>query len=371
MERKCDIEKDYVIKGRNTTIIGDYYTVYPNNEFNFPYLLFIPKNIGNNSKLIVSNDTPSTLDLGFDDLIKETINMDKNNANPVNKKLCSKFGYPLMIPIFPRLRGFNTIHFGREVFVGDTSKVADRIKQGKCQLSFEDLEKFKDIPKQLYLMVQDALSFVRELGYQVDDRVISTGYSSAGKTANLFTALYPEIVEIEISGGTGGLSIIPLSDYNGIKLNYPIGVNDIPNFNFEAYSKVRHFFYIGDDDYNDPALCKCEIESDKNDANGNRVPKRDENGSIIPIYNEDRKLEPFYDDMYDSDNISAIACLYGIRDGFDNQRRFDLNTKIYHELGINSVHKKYPGNHKTVFDNLDQIMNDVDQLIIEKNKTLK
>ena len=121
---------------------------------------------------------------------------------------------------------------------------------------------------------------------------------------------------------------------------------------------VRHFFYIGEEDNNNPALPKCEM-SDECDANGNKLPKLDENGNMRFILDSDGLLLPTYSDCYTKEQINVIHNLYGD----NNLVRFKKNEKIYNELNINSIHKIYPGNHVTLFRNRKIIVDDMVEFI--------
>ena len=137
-------------------------------------------------------------------------------------------------------------------------------------------------------------------------------------------------------------------------LPYPIGVSDIKNFNKEKFMKIRHFFYIGENDNNNPALPKCEM-SNEYDSNGNLLPKFDENGNLKYIVDSDGLLLPTYSECYTKEEINIIHNLYGD----NNQIRFKINEEIYHELKVDSIHKIYPGNHLTIFKNRENIVNDI------------
>ena len=363
---KYTCKQKHVLSIRDKKMVGNFYYVYPSNGFNFPYLMFVPEIICENAKVILVNGTPGEVSGTLEEMINKTVDMNKDFSFPISKYISLNYNYPLMIPIIPRPMGYYSTFFGREVFENDLSRLEKLIKEGKCALDIEDVSKFNNLPSQLYSMTKHSINMLKCLSYSVSDKVISTGYSAGAKVANIFSVLYPDLVDMEISGGTAGLSIIPSKEINRQILNYPIGVNDVVNFDLDKFKEVKHFMFIGSDDFNDPAMCKCELEENAFDPNGNVVPKRNENGDLMPLLDVEGKLLPYYEGTYNKDNINALASLYCFSNAFNNQMRFDLNAKIYDKIGIDSVHKKYPGNHKTVFDNMPLIMEDIISFIDER-----
>lgn len=88
---------------------------------------------------------------------------------------------------------------------------------------------------------------------------------------------------------------------------------------------MKHFFYISNEDYNNPSLTKCEM-TDEEDPSGNKASKKDENGYYIFKLDIDGLLLPTHDECYNKEQINAIHNFYGI----DNLIRFKNNESIYH-----------------------------------------
>ena len=63
-------------------------------------------------------------------------------------------------------------------------------------------------------------------------------------------------MHIQIYGGNIGLRIFQLSENKGQKPEYPLGVANLPNFDYEAFCSIPQLYYIGTEDYNDPVLSK-------------------------------------------------------------------------------------------------------------------
>ena len=74
--------------------------------------------------------------------------------------------------------------------------------------------------------------------------------------ANRFTALHPERIKAAAIGAPGGWPIAPIAKYEGVELNYPIGIADLfqlvgYSFDLENFKNTPLYFYLGDQDTND------------------------------------------------------------------------------------------------------------------------
>jgi hypothetical protein len=95
---------------------------------------------------------------------------------------------------------------------------------------------------------------LREAGFNVDERVLMMGFSSAGMFAHRFTMLHPDKVKA-VWLGSHGPAPLPATELDGQTLNYPLGMNNIQKltggpFDFKAYSKIPHFICVGENDVN-------------------------------------------------------------------------------------------------------------------------
>lgn len=91
-------------------------------------------------------------------------------------------------------------------------------------------------------------------GYKLDDKIMIAGVSSGGAFAPRFASLHPEMVRAVGAGNQGGL-ILPLTDYEGDPLTYPVGVCDLEEltgsaFNLEVLKGVSFRTFIGAEDLN-------------------------------------------------------------------------------------------------------------------------
>lgn len=352
------IEKKEIRFEMNGLLIeGITYLISANPEMGYKcgYSLFIPKDCEQNTTILMhscntGSNVPKHLDEANEIVRKSTY----ERPNP-GMWIGYDLKMPVMIPLIPRVRGYYTQALGSKVFHNDISTLMEyqNRRKGEDRLPEEEIyqiqEQCKNIPEQVVNMIKSSKIFLSNMGINVDDKVIVEGYSAGSKFANCFTALHPEMVKACIGGGNSGLGIIPLSDYQCQELKFPLGVADIPDFDYDAFCSIPQLYYIGTEDYNDPAMPMCEFKKDDNgkimlDNKGNAIPNTDENGNIIPIPDNNGKLMPRYRENYTQEEFEQIHSLLGI----NPQVRFNNNEKIYSSLGVNAVFRRFPGNHSSV-----------------------
>lgn len=359
-------KNEYSIGGKENDGILYFIGGNEDKSLYFPFLLYIPNNCGIDTDLVCSCQTPvSHNDKTFDEAIDATAK--EARFGPVVKRLSLKYHLPAIIPIIPKYAGFNTAYLGTETYHNDFNALKEYMKCDYCKLSEEDLGKFKDIHEQVCVMFEEAKKFLREQGYNPDDRVIMSGYSAASKFAIFFATLHPNLVKMVIGGGTSGLNIIPLKEYNGYKINYPIGISDVPNFDFEEFKKIQQFYYIGSEDINDPAIPKCVMDPSKGDECGNKLPLLDEDGNRTYITDEEGNYQVFYKGLYTDYDINVIN--KGLSDNI--QTRFDIVKEIYETMEINAEFRKYPGNHVSIWEQgelYEDVLEQYEKLLDEEYK---
>lgn len=340
-------------------------------EFGFynPYIIYLPEVIKNNVLMVSPVNTGKVANSLNEAREHNLLQANKMNYNI---KVASDLGMPLLIPLFPRFRGYNVQSFTREVFCNDISRLLESYTKATSEYSLDEIEieELKlvtyDIPEQFINIVHDAGKLLSDLDVSVSDKFIIDGYSAASKFSNLITALYPNNVLACICGGNTGLGIIPNDNFNGNILKFSLGTADIPNFDFEAFSKVPQLYYIGEKDYNDPALIKCKFEEDIDgqpirDEEGYYIPVKDKNDEVIPILDKDGDVLPYYD-LYSKQEIRLIYHLLGK----NPQVRFENQKKLYQHYGINAQFIKLPGGHKTIFSHWTENHNSLPENLIEK-----
>jgi len=210
----------------------------PEKGFNYPYWLFIPKevNASEYKRLIVEpNNTGYVSDFLqlHDEEAKMTAIGGKQGAH-----VARWLKIPLLVPVFPRPETNwwdNYYHtLSRDVML---QKSGDG----------------KRVDLQLIAMIKDAQELLARNGLQLEKKVFMTGFSASGQFVNRFTVLHPEMVKAVYHGG---FTMYPTDTLNGNKLTFPLGTADIEeiagkSFNLEEYKKVAQFVYTGDLDRND------------------------------------------------------------------------------------------------------------------------
>lgn len=101
------------------------------------------------------------------------------------------------------------------------------------------------------LMIDKLIADLSMGGYQVSDKVMIEGYSAGAMFAQRYALLHPEHVKAIAAGQCGGNFTLPISEYEGQTLNWPVGINNIESlagrkFEPNSYSGIAQYIYIGD-----------------------------------------------------------------------------------------------------------------------------
>lgn len=380
-------KKDIKFEGVNILIEGTIYIMPPSPENGYAcgYSIFVPKECEQNTTLIMHCcNTGFNVPIHLDEANEIAKRSTYEKPNP-GMRIGNDLKMPVIIPLIPRVQGYYTQALGSNILHNDISTLIEDQERRKDsdKLSEKEIrqieEQCKDIPIQVSNMILSAQKFLAELGITVDSKVIIEGYSAGSKFANCFTALHPELVKACICGGNSGLGIIPLSEYKGQKLNYPLGTADIPYFDSEIFCNIPQLYYIGEEDYNDPAMPKPRFKTDENgevilDEDGKRIPLIDANGDIIPDLDSNGRIMPRYIENYTQSEIEQIRELFGS----DTQKRFANNEAIYSVLGVDATFKRFRGNHSTVNQYHDgsyiytyECIKDFIRNVLNKEKTIE
>ena len=343
----------------------------PEKGFNFPFRIIIPKNLSDSPELIYACNLPQdyTKDCdNMDELIERTRN--EIHTDPTQRHLSLTNGNPMMIPFVPRLKTFRPNFLGRDC-LNNKFELKDSDKR------FEDsIHMYDNLADQHKAMIEYAIESLRNEGINVDDKAVIVGYSEGAKFASHLALLHPEVIKTVVAGGTGGVISMPVDEVDGYEFVYPTGIAGLKNFNYDSFKDITFFYYMGDTDKSDSAMpnfddyhyindegedCILRDECGNNtpyiDSNGNQVFKLDENGNYTAKFS-----------LLSDSEVNAINKALGTV----TQKRFMKQKSIYESLGLNAFFKLYPGNHRTVFDNREDIFDDLDgfikQNVKEKNK---
>ena len=123
-------------------------------------------------------------------------------------------------------------------------------------LKEELVPRFNRIDRQLIAMIDDASAKLATMDRPVRPRVLMAGFSASGSFTNRFAMLHPDRVLAAAVGLPDGWPIAPVTDDQGEKLRYPVGIADVgklagETINPDVLRSVRFFIFIGKDDTND------------------------------------------------------------------------------------------------------------------------
>lgn len=299
-------------KVKNGTL--EYFEANPESGFQYPYFLFIPDNISQetNVPIIVEPNNSGFLN---DDLkahiekAERTATIDYYIGNYVSRKL----NLPLLVPVFPRFESDSHLY----------THSLDR------DIILKQDEHLKRIDLQLLNMFEDARMRLGEMGYKTDDQFLMTGFSASGTFANRFSLIHPEKVKAVAAGGLNGLLMLPEKEMKGMELIYPVGTYDFEtlfgkSFNPGAFHSTPQFLFMG--------------KLDDNDA--------------IP-----------YSDAFDEPERKIIYQLLGEE---MQPQRWEASQRIYDSLGINATIKTYEGiGHEHPENVKDEIVNFFQNVLIK------
>ena len=187
-----------------------------NLQEGLPFLLIIPKNIENNSTLIMESNNLETNNKK--ELFKQGIETAKHLLE------LSKSKSSILIPILPSE------------------------KEGPYwqQLSSECFKKDKNIHLKIMQTIEKSKAIIKEKrNIEINDKIFLNGYSSSGVFAQRLALIYPEIIDTACIGGASGSIPIPDS-----RLDYPLGIKNYEElfqkkFDMESYKNINFEYYVG------------------------------------------------------------------------------------------------------------------------------
>lgn len=305
---------------------GKIYYSNPNSKagFNFGYFLYIPTDIKNGVPLVVRGNNSCNTYRKLEEAIDNCYEQHKKDTDDYMSMIVRpefvNLEVPLLMPVFPRIEPNSKT----EIYIQQLSENTMEIGQPGFEslgTSKDDLKKLERVDLQLIAMINDAKSKLKKESVILDDKIIMYGFSTDGLFAARFAFLHPEIVKAVCAGGVGGCMPLPLKEYQGLELPYPIGASNYKEitgkeFDEEAYKKINQFYFINDK------------EDDKPVRNGY---KRDFNIIFIRL-------------IYSLTHCNIMRKVLGDTIA----QRWENLIKIYKEIGYNEVAnncRTYPGIH--------------------------
>lgn len=240
---ECDILKCYPVEGR-----FDYY-----------YYLVLPKHLQTSGKRLIV-EAPNTIEICDNGSTYRYVLSYFYKDMTIASRLFNELSMPILIPMFDneidndgRIKG--------DIFQNTINKESLIQSQNTGTLS---------VDVQLCNMIKNAQETLAAYGYTLKDKVIMVGQAGCGLFASRFTMLHPDMVSASVCIGTAGVLPLPMDEYNGKKLNYPIGTGQLDLLDKEV--DVDEYLKV-------PQLC---------------------------IYGTNQDLEVFYED-----ELSEIKDVYG------------------------------------------------------------
>ncbi len=256
--------------------------------FNYPYFLFIPKDVEVENKVNLLVQTNNT---GFPN---DTLSVHENDAGNVagnrfymGNYVSCRLSIPLLVPVFPRPESNWRIY----------THALDR----DAVMAKGDM---KRLDLQLIKMINDAKQRLRYLGINTDEKILITGFSASGTFANRFTTIHPEIVAACACGGINAMPLLPVSDHKDHELIYPVGIYDFHDlfgkqFNRESYSEVPQYLFMGEKDNNDAV----QFNDGYSDLDREIIPAVLGNSMMPDRWNSCEKI-------FNDENINAVFMTY-------------------------------------------------------------
>ncbi len=216
----------------------------PQKGFHYPYYLFVPRALeaaADRHLFVETNNTGTNSD---DFQVHDDAAADLVQGSYTNR-IARELGTPLLVPVFPR--------------------PAERWQAYTHSLDEDTLlipaGPLHRIDLQLIRMIQDAQALLRRNHVKVRDKVFLHGYSASGVFVNRFAVLHPQIVRAVAAGGVNAIPILPLAQWHGTTLPFPVGIADLKtvaglDFDEPAYRRVSQYIYMGYLDRNDTTFSR-------------------------------------------------------------------------------------------------------------------
>ncbi|MGD9901573.1 MAG: hypothetical protein AB7S44_03445 [Spirochaetales bacterium] len=221
-----------------------FFVAEPKSGYNFPFIVVYPQNLASTCKIFVEayNHINYSGHSSFSEQIKDAIScvesrcqkpaMDRFNS----ALLYSTINNPIIVPIIERCDNehndeFYTQMLGRNVMLSKNKK-------------------FERIDKQVIAMINKVKQMLSEKQIATTQKSAIFGISASGVFATRMTFLHPEEFDTNISVCANALIPLPMNEYNGQNLIYPLGTEDYEKitgkkFDLAEYKTVKQLFIIG------------------------------------------------------------------------------------------------------------------------------
>lgn len=278
----------------------------PDTNIKYTWFSFIPRSIrlgvdGNPVQilLVCANATMSD---EYESAIQEMYGCIQGRS-----EWAEKYGYVLITPVIPRdlQTPIYAVAFDKRVFTN-------------VDIFFQrpDLEVVKMIEVMKEALINSEV--------EVKEKIFIEGFSAGGMFAQRFALLHPEMVQAIAVGQCGGALTLPVEEYNGVSMDWPLGIRDFSDltgspFNLEAYRQIAQYIYIGGkDNSNSTVHYGNEIWSDSQvdvlnlfgDTDPKRIQTQVEYMNSLGFTNIQFALYPGYKHEYHDDQIADLFAFF-------------------------------------------------------------
>lgn len=274
----------------------------PGKGFYNDYIIFIPKRTPLNKEIFLLVEPNNTGKISDSMEIHKEYAIDLASVSSVGNNISTELRIPLLVPIFPRPASRPLVY----------THALDR------DVMLEKSPGLKRPDLQLLEMINDARAILAGMHILVAPKIFMNGFSASASFTNRFSFLHPGIIKALAIGGFNGELMLPQNEINGIKLNYPIGTNDIvelsgKNFDRSTYKTIPQYIYMGKLDENDAVQF-----DDAYDDNERKIINDNIGRQVSVRYLECQKI-------YNENNISPIFKTY---EGIGHWTTAEMNLAV-------------------------------------------
>lgn len=246
----------------------------PEEGFYWPYYLVIPSDSYENQnrgfkKYLMVDTINCGMTNSLEDVEKEGYKtVDKEHLQSI--ELAKQLSVPFILPTFPRpdvgyydrKEGFNWLYthaLDRDSALLHSklknSSIAEELKSEFVKLGLNPSH-FEHLDRQVIAMADHAVKYLNSYNQGVEtDKFFLYGYSASGTFTDRLATLHPTRIKAVASGATLDDMILPVEDYQGEELIFPIGVSDYQEITGRAFSlsdhnNVARLLFMGKEDDN-------------------------------------------------------------------------------------------------------------------------
>lgn len=296
--------------GKGTEVFwlnGTLIQVPSQDDFHFEYILYIPDNIEEQTTLIVEGSNISSHSTDNMSEAKEAILKEGLYPSLPIYKIANELGLPVLYPLFPRVYNGEETIYNHMLATNSLMKTTPKLKE-------YGLER---VDLQLLAMFEDAKKRLQTSGIHIDEKFVIDGFSASAKFANRFTILHPECVKMCIAGGVSGILTLPVKEFCGNNLLWPIGLGNIETLTgdpmnenkIEQFKNIKQVYYMGREDQNNPF-----------------------------VWNQNH--EPCHKEMIKQNELIQIDQIFG---SSSMSERWKNAQELYKKFGVNASFYTYDG----------------------------